>query len=158
VERGKADAAVLNEVEYLMLKKRGFDPVVMLDVRGPENARQIFGLETYPTAVLISTGRWLREHADVARRLARAVNRTVRWMKQQSPAAVVDKMPERYRSATDIDLAAVSTLLPMFSEDGKMSEQGAAAVKRVVSVSLESVRTGRFDLKQTYTNEFVSAR
>jgi NitT/TauT family transport system substrate-binding protein len=157
MEHGKADAAVLNEVEYLMLKKRGFDPVVMLDARGPENARRIFGFETYPTAVLISTGPWLREHADVARRLARAVNRTVRWMKQQSPAAIVQKIPEQYRGATDIDVATVSTILPMISVDGRMSEEGAAAVHRVVSVSLEAVRMGRFDLRQTYTNDFVSA-
>ena len=158
VEHGKSDIAVLNEVEYLVLRKRGVHPVVVVDARGRENAGRIFGLETYPTAVLMSTGPWLREHGDVARRLARAVNRTVRWMKQQSPASVVGKIPERYRGDAEIDVAVVSTVLPMFSEDGKMSAEGAEAVKRVVSVSLESVRSGQFKLTQTYTNEFVAGR
>jgi NitT/TauT family transport system substrate-binding protein len=158
VEHAKADAAVLNEVEYLMLRKRGHRPVVLVDARGRDNAKRIFGVERYPTTVLMATGPWLREHADIARRFARAVTRTLRWVKQQSPASLVENIPERYRGDGDIDLATVSTVLPMFSEDGTMSAEGAEAVKRIASVSMESVRTGRFEITQTYTNEFVADR
>ena len=149
---------MLNEIEYLMLRKRGLAPVVLVDGRGREEAKRVFGIEKYPTAVLMATDPWLRRNSETARRLARAVNRTVRWMQQQTPASVVQQIPARFRGDPDIDLAAVTTVLPMFSEDGRMPAEGAEAVKRVVSVSLESVRMGRFDLAQTYTNEFVPTR
>jgi len=102
--------------------------------------------------------RWLREHSETARRLARAINRTMQWMHQQSPATVLDKIPARYRGDRDIDLAAVSTVLPMFSKTGITPAEGVEAVKRVLSISVESVRAGNLDLSKTYTNEFVAGR
>ena len=158
VEHGKSDAAVLNEVEYLMLQKRGVAPVVLVDGRGPENSRRVYGVGEYPTAVLMATGPWLREHADTARRLVRAMERTLRWMRQQPPASVLRKMPARYRGDQDIDVAVVSTVLPMFSEHGRMTAEAAEAVKRVLSVSVESIRNSSFDLTRTYTNEFLTGQ
>ena len=158
VEHSKVAAAFLNEVEYLMLQKRGVNVHVLVDLRGRENTKRIYGAEEYPTAVLMAKERWLREHSETARRLARAINRTMQWMHQQSPATVLDKIPARYRGDRDIDLAAVSTVLPMFSKTGITPAEGVEAVKRVLSISVESLRTGNLDLSKTYTNEFVAGR
>src|SRR5678815_1079016 len=111
VEHSKVAAAFMNEVEYLMLQKRGVNVHVLVDLRGRENTKRIYGVEEYPTSVLMAKERWLREHSDTARRLARAINRTMQWMHQQSPATVLDKIPAQYRGDRDIDLAAVSTVL-----------------------------------------------
>jgi NitT/TauT family transport system substrate-binding protein len=155
VEHDKVESAVLNEAEYLMLRKRGIDPPILVDLRGRENMKRVYGMEDYPNVVLMATGSWLRDHAEAARRLTRAINKTVQWMHQQSPANVVKALPARYRGDWDIDLAAISTVLPMYSTSGEMTAEGAEAVKRVVSVSIESVRGGNLDLSKTYTNEFL---
>jgi len=158
VEHSKVAAAFMNEVEYLMLQKRGVNVHLLVDLRGRENTKRIYGMEEYPTTVLMAKERWLREHSETARRLARAINRTMQWMHQQSPATVLDKIPARYRGDRDIDLAAVSTVLPMFSKTGITPAEGVEAVKRVLSISVESLRTGSLDLSKTYTNEFVAGR
>jgi hypothetical protein len=43
----------------------------------------------------------------------------------------------------------------MLSEDGRLTPESAAIVKKVLSVSLEKVRSANIDLSKTYTNEFV---
>jgi len=155
VERRTVAAAVLNNVEYLMLRKQGIDPLILVDTRGRENLKRSVGAETFPTSVLIATGPWLRQNADTARRLARAIRRSLEWMHRQSPASVVDRFPPQYRGDHDIDIAVVSTFLPMFSDTGKMPAEGAEAVRRVAAISAPRLRTSGFDLRKTYTNEFV---
>jgi hypothetical protein len=43
----------------------------------------------------------------------------------------------------------------LYSNTGKMTAEGAEAVKRMLSLSVESVRRSNFDLSKTYTNEFL---
>jgi NitT/TauT family transport system substrate-binding protein len=158
VERRTVAAALLNDVEYLMLRKRGIDPQVLVDTRGRENTRRWFGVETYPGGVLIATGQWLRQNPDTARRLARAIRHTMQWMHRQSPAAIIDKFPAEYRGDREIDIEVASAFLPMFSDTGIMPREGAEAVRRVVSVSTPSIRSSTFDLSKTYTNQFVEEK
>jgi NitT/TauT family transport system substrate-binding protein len=155
VERGKVAAAILNDVEYLMLRKRGIDTVLLADTRGRENTKRCFGVEEYPGVVLIATGQWLRENPDTARRLARAMKRSMQWMHRQSAALVIDRFPAQYRGDRDIDIEVTSTLLPMFSDTGKMPREGAQAIRRVASVSVPAIRSSTFGVSKTYTNEFV---
>jgi len=155
VERGKVAAAILNDVEYVMLRKQGVDPVLLADTRGRENTKRYFGVEEYPIVVLISTGPWLRKNPDTARRLARAMKRSLQWMHSQSPASVVDNFPTQYRGDREIDIEVTSALLPMYSDTGTMSREGAEAIRRVAAVSAPALRSSSFDLSKTYTNEFV---
>lgn len=155
IEHNRVPAAALNELEYLTLRKRGLEPQILVDSRGRQGVKSIFGVDEYAGTVLMASGRWLRENPDTARRLAHAVKRTVRWLHAQPAAAVLAKMPARYHSEPDVDLAAVTSVLPMFSSTGAMPADGAEAVRRMLSVSVETVRTSNFDLRQTYTNEFL---
>ena len=155
VRRAKVAAAVLNDVEYLTLRKQGVEPRMLVDTRGLENTKRCFGAEIYPTSVLIASGPWLRRNPATARRFALATTRAMRWMHRQSPASVVDKFPPEYRSDREIDIEVTSTFLPMFSDDGTISRRGAEAVRRVASVSVPALRNGALDLSRTYTNQFV---
>ena len=155
VERRKVAAAILNDVEYVMLRKRGVDPVLLADLRGRENTKRCFGVEDYPISVLIATGQWLRTNPDTARRLARAMKRSLQWMHSQSPPSVIDKFPPQYRGEREIDIEVTSALLPMYSDTGRMSREGAEAIRRVTSVSAPALRSDTFDLGKTYTNDFV---
>ena len=55
-------------------------------------------------------------------------------------------------------LRAVRDILPAFSADGLMPDDGPASVKAFLDVSDESALDANIDLKATYTNEFVQAR
>jgi NitT/TauT family transport system substrate-binding protein len=158
IEHNRVDAAALNDLEYLTLRKRGIEPIILADARGREGVKRIFEVEEYPGTVLMARQRWLGDNPDTARRLVHAINKAVQWMNAQSPATVLAKLPARYRSDPEVDLAAITTVLPMFSKTGAMSAEGAEAVRRMLAVSVERVRTGNFDLSKTYTNEFVETR
>ena len=46
----------------------------------------------------------------------------------------------------------------MFSTDGVMTPDGAAAVRVLLAESMEKVRTATIDLSKTYTNELLKSR
>jgi NitT/TauT family transport system substrate-binding protein len=155
VEHSKVDAAILNDAEYLVLKRKGVNARLLVDTRGRENTKRVFGTDEYPTSVLISTGTWLREQPETARKLARAIARTMQWMHGQAPASILAAIPERYRGDREVDLEIITSLLPMFSETGRMPAGAAEAVRRVAGGSLPEIRVANFDVTRTYTNEFV---
>jgi hypothetical protein len=44
-------AAGLNDLEYLTLRKRGIEPLILADARGREGVKRIFGVDEYPRTV-----------------------------------------------------------------------------------------------------------
>ena len=80
-------------------------------------------------------------------------------MQQHSPEQIAEKMPSAYRGEdAAIYVEALRNSMPMFSPDGIMSEEGAEAVKKVLSLSLEKVRAANVDTSQTFTNELVRSK
>jgi NitT/TauT family transport system substrate-binding protein len=110
----------------------------------------VFGVDVYPSVVLYSTAPWLAAHRDVAQRLVRALTRT-------HPAEELRKrMPAEFRTEdADADLEGLRTTQAMLSLDGRITPESAAAVLKVLSVSLDEVRTASIDLSKTYTDEFL---
>jgi NitT/TauT family transport system substrate-binding protein len=53
---------------------------------------------------------------------------------------------------------ALKASMPMFSTDGVMTADGAAAVHTLLSASIDKVRAANIDVAKTYTNEFVHER
>ena len=50
---------------------------------------------------------------------------------------------------------ALKGSMSMFSPDGRMTADGAEAVRKIVAASIEKVRNATIDLSKTYTNEFL---
>jgi NitT/TauT family transport system substrate-binding protein len=66
-------------------------------------------------------------------------------------------MGAQFRSAdASNDVEGLRYMQAMLSPDGRMTPESAAAVRKVLSVSLEDVRTANIDLDKTYTNEFLA--
>jgi NitT/TauT family transport system substrate-binding protein len=159
VERGKVDAAVMTEPALTQVRKRNPDLRILADMRNAAGVREVFGSETYPASVLYSTTEWIERNRETAGGLARAIRRTLEWMQQHSPEQIAEKMPAAYRGEdAAIYVEALRNAMPMFSPDGVMRADGAEAVKKVLSLSLEKVRAANVDTAQTFTNEFVTAR
>nr|MBO2497240.1 ABC transporter substrate-binding protein [Bacillota bacterium] len=156
MEKGEVDAAVLTDPAATQLAKRHPDLKILMDTRTAEGVKQAFGTETYPASVLYSKAEWIEQNPEAARRLARAIQRTLKWIQQHSPREIAEKMPSRFHGGDESTyVEAIDHTMPMFSPDGVMHPEGPQAVKEVLSLSLEEVRRAKFDLKETYTNEFV---
>jgi len=159
IERGTVDAAVITEPTSTQVRRRNPDLRILADTRDAAGVKETFGTETYPATVLYSTTGWIERNPDRAGRLARAIRRTLEWMQQHSPGEIAEKMPAAYRGEdANLYAEALRNSMPMFSPDGVMRADGAEAVKKVLSLSLEKVRAANVDTAQTFTNEFVKPR
>lgn len=157
VQHDMVDAAVLSGSESTTVIARNPAVKILLDARGPGGCRSLYGVDVYPTAVLLAKDHWLRKHSDEARLLAHAMQKTLTWIATHSVEEVVDATPRRYRSENkEAELEALRISKGSFSRDGIMPAEGAEAVRKAIAFTLVNVRNARFDLSQTYSNEFVS--
>jgi NitT/TauT family transport system substrate-binding protein len=153
----KVDAAIMTDPALEMVRKQQPGLHILADTRTAEGTRAAFGVDTYPSAVLYSTTQWVDAHRVEASKLASAITRTLEWMRSHSPEEIRAKMPESFRTQdAAADIEGLQSLKAMLSEDGRFTPESAEAVKRVLSVSLEKVRSANIDLAKTYTNEFLS--
>jgi len=156
IERGKVDAATLSGSAIPMLQKRQPGLLVLANACTREGVKQIYGLETYPTHGLLATSEWLTHNPETARKMARAVQRGSRWVREHPAEEIREKMPSALRMEdVEIELEAIRMAIPMISADGRIDAESANAVRRVLEVSIEKVRKANIDLSQTYTNEFL---
>jgi NitT/TauT family transport system substrate-binding protein len=118
--------------------------------------RRIFGSETSYQYTLCARAEWLRKNQEAARRVAAAIVRTLRWMREHSPEEVREKLPEASRTADlESDLEGLRIALPFFSKDGVISAEAVVAAREAAAASLPKIRTANIDLSQTFTNELV---
>lgn len=156
LERGKVDAGsvITSDLVYLKVKHPGL--IVLADASTIEGAKAVYGSENYPTPALLARSEWLDTHPELARRIARAMKRTLGWLQEHSPEQIRDQMPEAYRiSDREIDIEAMRRIKPIWSKDGVMPPDGPETVLGVMAVTNEKIRNGNIDLSKTYTNEFV---
>jgi NitT/TauT family transport system substrate-binding protein len=155
IESGRIDAAWLADPAFTLVKKRNPGIRVLADLRSEEGTMKAFGVATYPAAVLYSSADWLRTNRDTAARLARAIVKTLDWMKSHSEQEIADKTPGALRGAdATLYVEALKGSRAMFSTDGRMTADGAAAVLQVLEESMPKVRDAAIDLSTTYTNDF----
>jgi len=154
--QGRVNAAGLAGSAITMAKHRYPRLLFLADARSAEGVKQIYGLEVYPAHDLLAQTEWLRNNADTARRLTSAVMRAMRYMQEHSPDEIRAHMPAQYRLQDErADVDALRATVPMLSRNGRVTPEEAQAIKNVLAVSDERVRTAQIDLSQSYTNEFV---
>jgi NitT/TauT family transport system substrate-binding protein len=159
MERSKVDLGILFEPSVTQLLRRSPSALILADTRTREGVQEVYGTATYPSAVLYTPTSWLKQNPESARHLARAIQRTLAWIQEHSPEQIMDKMPASFRGDNPaFYLEALQHSLPMFSPDGIMTPEGAEAVRKVLAVSSEKVRTAKIDLAATYTNKFLLER
>jgi NitT/TauT family transport system substrate-binding protein len=156
VTHNKVDAAVMTDPALAIVRKQMPGLHILADTRTADGVRSVFGVENYPSAVLYSKSEWVESNRDTARRLAGAITRTVAWLREHSPEEIRAKMPASFRTddaATDVEV--LRTAQAMLSPDGKFAPDAVEAVHKVLSTSLESVRSAKIDLAKTYTNDLI---
>ena len=156
VTHHKIDAAVMTDPALAIVRRQMPGLHVLADTRTAEGVRSVFNVESYPSVVLYSKTEWVGKNRDTAAKLAGAMIKTLAWMRSHTPEEIRAAMPASFRTedaATDIEV--LRTAQGMLSVDGKFTPEAVEAVRKVLSVSLESVRNAKVDLGKTYTNELV---
>jgi len=150
------DAAIMTDPAIEVVRRQLPATKILADSRTAEGVHDLFGVDIYPSVVLYATAPWLAQHREQAERMARALRKTVDWMRSHSPQEIRERMPAQFRTedaAADVD--GLRATQAMLSPDGRLTPEAAAIVRKVLSLSIESVRTATIDLDQTYTNQFV---
>jgi NitT/TauT family transport system substrate-binding protein len=158
VTRGKVDCAIMFEPAVTMVRRQYPDLTILADTRTAQGVREIYGVDSYPGATLYSTRDWITRNPETARKLTYAVRDALIWIQAHSAEEISEKMPAWFRGADrEVFARAMSNSMAMFSADGRMTADGAEAVKRVLAASIEKVRLTNPDVARTYTNAFLDA-
>jgi NitT/TauT family transport system substrate-binding protein len=154
VERSQVDVGIVVEPTFTHLSRRAPGIRVLADTRTPEGVRAVFGVDELPAAVLYAPEAWLTAHARSARGLARAIVRTLEWIRQH-PTEVPDRVPEFVGTDREAYAEALAHALPMYSGDGRLTTDGARTARDVLAWSLDKVRAADIDISRTFTNAYV---
>ena len=77
-------------------------------------------------------------------------------MQSHTAEEIADRTPASFRGDDrTLYVDALKGSMSMFSPDGRMTEEGAEAVRKILAASIEKVRNATIDLSKTYTNEFL---
>lgn len=153
VEHGQVDAAMLFGSAITALQARRPDVALLADTRTPEGLKKIFGVEDYPASCLLARGEWLRANGEDAKKMARAVLKSLAWIRDHSAEEIVAQVPAEFRAGDmAAETEAVRIAKPMYSVDGKITPESAEAVRKVLEGSLAKVREANIDLAKTYQN------
>lgn len=156
VEQGKVDAAVMVEPSISLLRQRTGDLRILADTHTVDGLKAEFGVDNYAASVLYSTSEWLTANADTARKLAKAIVRTLQWIDQHSAAEIADRMPLEYTLGNrEVYIAAIERMKESFSKDGVIHSEGAQTAYTVLSRFNTGVAEAKIDLGRTYTNDYL---
>jgi NitT/TauT family transport system substrate-binding protein len=148
LEHGQVDAAVLFGSAITTLLARKPNMVILVDTRTPEGLRAAFGVDDYPASCLLARREWLDYNRDTATKMARAVLRSLAWIREHSAEEVLARVPSEVR-AGDVaaEVAAIRLAQPMYSADGRINRKSAEAV-----LAVQGLNRPKVDLLSTFEN------
>jgi len=156
VESGRVDAASLTGGDHFPLLHRHPDLRILVDLGKPEWLRMVYGGEVYATGAVSAKQEWLDRNPDAARRVARALARTHRWIASHRAEEVLALVPEGARSPDPaLDLEILRWGMTAYTADGKMPAGAPEALLRYVRATIPSVGDKKIDLAATWTDEYL---
>ncbi|WP_245182370.1 ABC transporter substrate-binding protein [Glaciimonas immobilis] len=154
IKQGRIDAGMTTEPTISQLLKTG-EASVLVDMRTVEGTVKALG-GLYPASSLYVQRSWLNTHKAEAIKLARAFNKTLKYIKTHDATDIASKMPKDYQGKDKVlYVQAMQNSLPMFSADGRMPVGGPETVLQVLAGFNPNVKGKHIDLSKTYTNEFI---
>lgn len=145
LDHGQVQAAVLFGSAIPAYLARKPDAVILADTRTPEGLRAAFGVDDYPASCLLAKREWLDANPEKAKKMTRAVLRSLAWIREHTAEEILAKVPSPGDPATE--LAAIRLAKPMYSVDGRLNKESAEAVLAVQGLSRSKV-----DVLTTFRN------
>ncbi len=156
VESGRIDAASLTGGDHFHLLKRHPNLRVLVDGGTLEGMRVSYGDHVFATGAVSAKQDWLNRNPDTARRLTRALLRSLQWVASHKPEEILARLPDSFRSPDPtIDLEIIRWGQAAFTPDGKMPTGAPEGMRRYLDATVENVRHSKIDLATTWTNEYL---
>lgn len=156
IEHGVEDAGLINGSALVPFQRRLPGLRILADPRTRASAAEYYGSGSYVNFSLISTPSWLRRNPETARKIARAMTRTLAWIRSHEPRDMLPLVPEHLRSADpEADIETLRLISDGLSEDGRMPEGGPELLLRIAGAKDEDLRRHGISLSGIYTNEFL---
>jgi NitT/TauT family transport system substrate-binding protein len=156
LQHGKVDAGTIAGSAFAILKRRAPGVRVLVDTTTRQGTKDLTGLDAYPQQSLYSTTVWLDRNPVVARKLTKAMVRTLSWVHTHKAEEVRERLPASFHTEDkDADLETLRIIIDGTSKDGRMPPGAPEGIRRFLAVTNERVRTAKIDLAATYTNQFV---
>ncbi len=153
MEHGQVDAAALTEPALTELLAR-HKLQILADTRTKQGVEQDLGVPSYPSASLYTSAAWLKQNAEAAERLVRAMRKTLAWIASHTAAEIAAKMPAEHKGTSEERyIASLEASKAMYSPTGDWTVEGAEAVRQVLSQSMEKVAKAKVNAAETFTNE-----
>lgn len=145
LDHGQVQAAVLFGSAIPAYLARKQDAAILADTRTAEGLRAAFGVDDYPASCLLAKREWLDANPEKARKIARAVLRSMAWIREHSAEEILAKVPSPGDPATE--LAAIRLSKPMYSADGRINKESAEAV-----LAVQGLDKSKIDVLSTFRN------
>jgi NitT/TauT family transport system substrate-binding protein len=154
LKQGAIDGGMTTEPTVSRALKEGIAKV-FIDMRTVEGTKAALG-GTYPAASLYMTEAYVKAHPDTVQKLANAYVTALRYIATHTAEQITDVMPKDYYAGDKtMYVDALANGKAMFTEDGRMPEDGPPTVLAVLSAFKKELQSKPIDLKRTYTTEFV---
>lgn len=157
MESGEIVAGVMLEPDITELEKRSGAPAVTLaDMRTPEGVRAIYGIDTWSSSCFYAKSEWLEQNPETAKKLARAMTRTLQFIAEHDGAEIAALMPKEF-AGDDLEGYGrlIDELKGQLTTDGRNSQEGANAALESQRVGNPDIGDKDVELSRTYTNEFI---
>lgn len=155
IESGRIAAAGLIGGDHLQLLQRHPGLRILVDAGTPEGMRESYG-DLYAGGTVAAKEQWLVRNADTARRIVRALQRTLAWIATHKPEEIRDRLPDSSRSPdARLDVEIIRWGRGVYTADGRMLDGAPESMKRFLDATMEKVRDSKIDLASTWTNEYL---
>lgn len=155
VRRGDVDALVHLDPVIEELVSTGAARVVV-DTRTEADARAVYGGD-YPAACLYARSDWLEDRPEVARALAEAQVKALRWLATASSADIMAAVPEAFWSRNPaVWESALARNRAIWSPDGQLDAAGAGNVVRSLAAFEALVKTANPEPAVMLDTRFVT--
>lgn len=149
---GSADLVVAPIPDGDYYRQRGVAST-FADLTTVASTRAVLGT-AFPTSTVYMASERIKAHPEVARLLARAFVRTLRYINTHSPEQIAALIPADVKGKDEAAyLAVLREQIGMFAGDGHMPDDGARQEWKVLAASDPDY--AKVKVEDTYTNRFV---
>ena len=128
---------------------------IVADTRTRDGTREVYG-GIYPAAVMYATPAFIDKNPRTIQALVNAFVRGLAFIQNHSPEDIAAIVPQDYALGDKpLYIQAIKNSLPMYSPDGRFSNEGAETAYRVLKAFDPDVGNAKVDLAATYTDRFV---
>ena len=154
IEQGELDAMCNAEPIISKLEADGA-VTVMADMRTEAGTRAIFGASN-PAAAVYFKQDFIAANPATVQAVVNAFYRSLRWLAQATPEAVVDLVPPSYHLGDrQLYARAVAASMESYSRTGIVPMDGRESALKLLSLSDPQIASAKIDLNTTFDDRFV---